>query len=90
MKDRIVSGLRNKYSNLGFGPKAIDGVADFLSKSVTSEDQIETAVSGVEPLLKAFQSDIDRMRTEKASLQSKLNEMSKQRYLFADSRIAMG
>lgn len=41
-----------------------DGVASILEKSVTDESQIETAVGGVEPLLKVFQSDADRARTE--------------------------
>jgi membrane-associated protease RseP (regulator of RpoE activity) len=44
---------------LGFGDKAFDGVASFLEKTVTEESHIETAISGVEPLLKAFQGDTD-------------------------------
>ena len=55
MKTKILSKLKTKYSNLGFGEKAFDGVADYLSKTVTEESQIEAAIAGVEPLLKAFQ-----------------------------------
>ena len=64
MKEKILVALKTKYSNLGFGAKALDGVASILEKSVTDESQIETAVSGVEPFLKVFQSDADRARTE--------------------------
>ncbi|MGJ1360040.1 hypothetical protein ACR79K_25385 [Sphingobacterium siyangense] len=59
MKEKILSALKTKYKNLGFGDKAFSGVADFLATTVTEEDQIETAIGGVENLLKAFQGDID-------------------------------
>ena len=57
MKEKILAALKTKYSNLGFGAKALDGVASILEKSVTDESQIETAVGGVEPFLKVFQSN---------------------------------
>ena len=47
MKEKILAALKTKYSNLGFGAKALDGVAAILEKSVTDESQIETAISGV-------------------------------------------
>lgn len=50
MKEKILVALKTKYSNLGFGAKALDGVASILEKSVTDESQIETAVSGMEDL----------------------------------------
>jgi hypothetical protein len=50
-------------------------VADYLSKTVTEESQIETAISGVEGLLKAFQGDIDTVRNEKSGLQKQLDEL---------------
>lgn len=77
MKEKITTALKTKYTNLGFGPKAFDGVADYLSKTVTEESQIETAIAGVEPLLKAFQSDTDKVRTEKSELQRQLDEVRK-------------
>lgn len=78
MKEKIENALKTKYANLGFGHKAFDGVADYLVKTVEKEEDIETAVAGVEPLLKSFQSDIDRVRTEKSTLQSQLDELRKQ------------
>ena len=62
MKEKILVALKTKYKTFGFGDKAFDGVADYLSKTVTEESQIETATSGVEGLLKAFQGDIDTVR----------------------------
>ncbi len=75
MKGKILVALKTKYKTLGFGDKAFDGVADYLSKTVTEESQIETAISGVEGLLKAFQGDIDTVRNEKSGLQKQLDEL---------------
>lgn len=75
MKEKILSALKTKYSNLGFGEKAFSGVADYLASTITEESQIETTISGVENLLKAFQGDIDRVRTEKSDLQKQYEEL---------------
>ena len=75
MKGKILVALKTKYKTFGFGDKAFDGVADYLSKTVTEESQIETAISGVEGLLKAFQGDIDTVRNEKTGLQKQLDEL---------------
>jgi hypothetical protein len=64
VKENILTALKTKYKNLGFGDKAFDGVADYLSITVTEESQLETAIGGVEPLLKAFQGDIDKRVTD--------------------------
>ena len=77
MKGKILVALKTKYKTFGFGDKAFDGVADYLSKTVTEESQIETAISGVEGLLKAFQGDIDTVRNEKSGLQKQLDELKK-------------
>ena len=75
MKEKILVALKTKYKTFGFGDKAFDGVADYLSKTVTEESQIETAIGGVEGLLKAFQGDIDTVRNEKSGLQKQLDEL---------------
>lgn len=75
MKEKILVALKTKYKTFGFGDKAFDGVADYLSKTVAEESQIETAISGVEGLLKAFQGDIDTVRNEKSGLQKQLDEL---------------
>lgn len=77
MKVKILAQLKTKYANLGFGDKAFDGVAEYLTKTVTEETQIETAIGGVEPLLKAFQGDVDKVRTELAQKKTELEELKK-------------
>lgn len=64
MKEKIIEALKTRFKNLGFGDKAFDGVASFLEKTITEESQIDNGISGVEPLLKGFQSDIDKRVTE--------------------------
>lgn len=78
MKQKVLESLKNKYSNLGFGEKAFDGVADFLSNNIEKEEDIAERVNGVEGLLKAFQGDLDKARGEKTQLQKELNELKKQ------------
>lgn len=77
MKTKILSALKTKYANLGFNAKALDGIASVLEKTVTEEAQIESAVSGVEGLLKVFQADNDRARTEQTALKGQLEELQK-------------
>lgn len=64
MKEKILVALKTKYKNLGFGDKAFEGVADYLTTTITEETNIETGVSGVEILLKSFQGDIDKRVNE--------------------------
>lgn len=75
MKAKILVGLKTKYKTFGFSDKAFDGVADYLSKTVTEESQIETAIGGVEGILKVFQGDVDFVRNEKSGLQKQLDEL---------------
>jgi len=79
MKEKILEALKTSYKNLGFGEKAFEGVADYLSSTVTDEASIETAISGVESLLKAFQGETDRVRGEKTALQRELDELKKKK-----------
>lgn len=75
MKEKILTTLKTKYSNLGFSSKVLDGIASSIEKSVTDESQIETAISGVEPFLKVFQSEADRARTEYNALKGQYDEL---------------
>lgn len=77
MKQKILTELKNKYSHLGLSKEALDGVASVLEKTIKSEDEIETAVSGVEGMLKVFQSDADRARTEYNALKTAKEELEK-------------
>lgn len=77
MKQKILTGLKNKYAHLGLSKEALDGVASVLEKTVKSEDEIETAVSGVEGLLKVIQSESDRERTNYNALKAAKEELEK-------------
>lgn len=77
MKTKILTALKTKYSNLGFNAKALDGVASVLEKTITDETQIDDAVNGVEGLLRVFQSDSDRHRTEYNTLKAQMDELQK-------------
>lgn len=76
MKEKIVKELKNKYSNLGLGEKAFNGVASFLEKTVTNEDDIANAVAGddVKALLTAIQGETDKLRADKAAAEKALRE----------------
>jgi len=75
MKNTIKEALKNKYKNMGFGDKAFDGAAEYLATLIENDTEVETAVAGVENLLKAFQADSDKVRTEKTNLEKKLAEL---------------
>lgn len=75
MKQKIKEAIKNKYKNLGLGEKAIDAAAAYLEASIKEESEIETGISGVEPLLKAFQSETDAIRTAKSAAEKRIAEI---------------
>lgn len=77
MKRKIIDTLKTRYKNLGLGDKAFDGVAAFLEKTVTKEEDIEAAVAGddVAALLRAIQGETDSLRGSNAELQRSLDEL---------------
>lgn len=77
MKGKILSALKTKYPNLGLSDKAFDGVASFLEKTITSENDIDTTIGGdnVSNMLKAFQGEADKLRGEKSALQKELEKL---------------
>ena len=79
MKEKILQALKTKYSNFGLSDKAFDGVAENLSQTVKEEANIETAVAGVEWMLKTIQSESDRERGAKAQLEKQLEELKKKK-----------
>jgi hypothetical protein len=79
MINKIKTALKTKYATLGLGEKAFDGVAEYLVKTVTEDAQIDTAITGMDGLLKVFQSEADRrvstLQQEKTELENKLKEV---------------
>ena len=78
MKTKILQQLKQRYSNLGVSDKAFDGVADFLSKTITEEERIPESVAGAESFLKAYQSDVDKERTSASALRKELEALKKE------------
>lgn len=78
MKTKILQQLKQRYSNLGVSEKAFDGVADFLSKTITEEERIAESVAGAESFLKAYQSDVDKERTSASTLRKELEALKKE------------
>jgi DNA repair exonuclease SbcCD ATPase subunit len=78
MKTEIVKALKTKFKSLGVSDKVFETVADTLTDRVKEESEIETAIAGVEPLLKAIQGEADKVRGEKAKTDAKLAELQKQ------------
>lgn len=75
MKEKIETALKTKYSNLGFDATVIASVAEYLSKSAKSDEEIDQAVSGVEPLLKVYQSSFDKARGERVKQEKEIEEL---------------
>lgn len=78
MKTKILQQLKQRYSNLGVSDKAFDGVAEFLSKTITEEERIAESVAGAEAFLKAYQSDVDKERTSASTLRKELEALKKE------------
>lgn len=74
MREAIRLALVNKYKSLGYSQKAINAVLDYLEKSVKEETEIEEAVNGVGPVLKAFQSEISRVAAAEVAAKEKEKE----------------
>lgn len=76
MKEEIIAALRIKYKTQ-ISEKQIESLADYLAITVTEETQIETAVNGVENLVKASQGEADKVRTEAAKAKKELEDKLK-------------
>jgi hypothetical protein len=65
MKQKITEALRQEYKGrLELSEEALEGVATFGTTYVKTDEEISNFVKGAEPLLKAFQSKSDKLRTE--------------------------
>lgn len=74
MKEKIISALKTEYAKMGLGEKAFDGVASFLEKTVSKEEEIEGVIKSEDTrnLLKAIQGESDSLRNRNAQLQRDL------------------
>ena len=75
MKTKIMNALKTEYAKMGLGDKAFDGVASFLVKTITKEEDIDGVIKSEDTknLLKAFQGESDSLRNRAAQLQKDLD-----------------
>ena len=84
MKLKLLNALKEGHKNLGLSEDAFERVATFGETFITSDEQIKAFVKAATPILKAEQSEADKVRTElnaklkavegeKADLLAKLN-----------------
>lgn len=66
-----MNALKTEYAKMGLGDKAFDGVASFLVKTITKEEDIDGVIKSEDTknLLKAFQGESDSLRNRAAQLQ---------------------
>lgn len=77
MKENIKTALKTKFKSLGLDESIFESYAEALSVTVTEESQIETAIAGVEPILKSFQASADKIRTAHAQKYKTLEDKIK-------------
>lgn len=79
MKDKIKNALKTEYAKLGLGDKAFDGVASFLAKTITKEEDIDGVIKQEDTanLLKAFQGETDSLRNKHAQAVKDLEDYKK-------------
>ena len=73
MKNKILAMLKAKYKSLGLSDEILEGLATMLAGTTTEDDQIETAVAGVESMLKGVQSHADKRVTDAVKEHKKAN-----------------
>ena len=72
---KIKDALKTEYAKMGLGEKAFDGVATFLSKTITNAEEIDGVIKSEDTknLLKAFQGESDSLRNRAAQLEKDFN-----------------
>lgn len=76
MKIKLFNALKQDHSKLGLSDEVLQAYADSLaSTGLVTDENIATISKGQETALKAYQSSIDKERTEKASVKKELDEL---------------
>jgi len=77
MKEKIIVALKTKYQRFGLSNEAIDRIASAKEKTVTKEEEIETAIADAETMeliANELQKSADQERRNKANLQKSFDE----------------
>lgn len=76
MKIKLFNALKQDHSKLGLSDEVLQAYAESLvATGLVTEENIATISKGQEPALKAYQSSIDKERTEKANYKSELEAL---------------
>lgn len=76
MKIKLFNALKQDHSKLGLSDEVLQAYAESLvATGLVTEENLATVSKGQEPALKAYQSSIDKERTEKANYKTELEAL---------------
>lgn len=80
MKEKIITALRTKYQRFGLSSEAVDRIASAKEKTVTKEEDIETAIADAETMeliANELQKSADSERRSRSALQKSFDDYKK-------------
>ena len=76
MKEKIYNQLKQEYARLGLSDELLQSVAASLEAiGLVTDENLATVVKGQENMLKSYQSNFDKLRTEGAGYKKELEEL---------------
>ena len=76
MKEKIYNQLKQEYARLGLSDELLQSVAASLEATgLVTDENLATVVKGQESMLKSYQSNFDKLRTEGAGYKKELEEL---------------
>lgn len=76
MKEKLFNALKQEHSKLGLSDEVLQAYAESLAATgLVKDENLATVCKGQETALKAYQSSIDKERTEKANYKSELEAL---------------
>lgn len=76
MKEKIYNQLKQEYARLGLSDELLQSVAASLEATgMVTDENLATVVKGQENMLKSYQSNFDKLRTEGAGYKKELEEL---------------
>ena len=76
MKEKIYNQLKQEYARLGLSDELLQSVAASLEATgLVTDENLATVVKGQENMLKSYQSNFDKLRTESAGYKKELEEL---------------
>ena len=80
MKEKIIAALKTKYQRFGLSNEAVDRIASAREKTVTKEEDIESAIADAETMeliANEVQKSADRERRSRSDLQKSFDDYKK-------------